>query len=112
MAGDVVTATCLATSAPVVVAPAMDGEMYAHPATRANVARLRDAFGYTVVEPESGPLASGQTGVGRLPTPEVDRPGRHRGRGRPDGPLAGPGIATADRLTCPERRTSPAGASS
>ena len=66
LAADVVTAACLATSAPVVVAPAMDGEMYGHPATRANVARLRDGFGYAIVEPESGPLASGQTGVGRL----------------------------------------------
>jgi phosphopantothenoylcysteine decarboxylase/phosphopantothenate--cysteine ligase len=66
LAADVVTAACLATSAPVVVAPAMDGEMYAHPATQANVARLRDAFGYTIVEPEAGPLASGQTGLGRL----------------------------------------------
>jgi phosphopantothenoylcysteine decarboxylase/phosphopantothenate--cysteine ligase len=44
----------------------MDGEMYAHPATRANVARLRDDFGYAMVEPEPGPLASGQTGQGRL----------------------------------------------
>lgn len=66
LAGDVVTATCLATSAPVVVAPAMDGDMWTHPATTANVARLRDVFGYTVVAPESGPLASGQSGVGRL----------------------------------------------
>jgi phosphopantothenoylcysteine decarboxylase / phosphopantothenate---cysteine ligase len=66
LAADVVTAACLASTAPVVVAPAMDGEMYAHPATRANVARLRDGFGYRIVEPESGPLASGQTGVGRL----------------------------------------------
>jgi len=66
LAGDVVTATCLATSAPVVVAPAMDGEMYAHPATMANVARLRDGFGYRIVEPERGPLASGQSGLGRL----------------------------------------------
>ncbi|MEK6721550.1 MAG: bifunctional phosphopantothenoylcysteine decarboxylase/phosphopantothenate--cysteine ligase CoaBC [Chloroflexota bacterium] len=66
LAGDVVTATCLASSAPVVVAPAMDGEMYAHPATTANVARLRDTFGYRIVEPEEGPLASGQLGVGRL----------------------------------------------
>jgi phosphopantothenoylcysteine decarboxylase/phosphopantothenate--cysteine ligase len=66
LAGDAVTAACLATSAPVVVAPAMDGEMYAHPATRANVARLRDGFGYQVVEPETGPLASGQVGLGRL----------------------------------------------
>ncbi|HEY3523965.1 MAG TPA: bifunctional phosphopantothenoylcysteine decarboxylase/phosphopantothenate--cysteine ligase CoaBC [Candidatus Limnocylindrales bacterium] len=70
LAGDAVTAACLATSAPVVVAPAMDGEMYAHPATRANVERLT-AFGYTVVEPDAGPLASGQTGVGRLPEPSV-----------------------------------------
>jgi len=66
LAGDVVTAACLATSAPVVVAPAMDGDMWRHPATAANVARLRDDFGYAVVEPESGRLASGQTGIGRL----------------------------------------------
>jgi phosphopantothenoylcysteine decarboxylase/phosphopantothenate--cysteine ligase len=66
LAGDAVTAACLATAAPVVVAPAMDGEMYAHPATQANVARLRDAFGYAIVEPEAGPLASGQSGQGRL----------------------------------------------
>ena len=65
LASDVVTATCLATSAPVVVAPAMDGDMWTHPATTANVARLRE-FGYAIVEPEMGPLASGQTGVGRL----------------------------------------------
>jgi phosphopantothenoylcysteine decarboxylase/phosphopantothenate--cysteine ligase len=66
LAGDVVTAACLATSAPVVVAPAMDGEMWTHPATAANVARLREAFGYAVVAPERGSLASGQSGVGRL----------------------------------------------
>ena len=66
LSGDVVTAACLATAAPVVVAPAMDGEMYAHPATQANLARLRDDFGYRIVEPEAGPLASGQTGRGRL----------------------------------------------
>jgi len=66
LAGDAVTAACLATTAPVIVAPAMDGEMYAHPATRGNVARLRDEFGYRIVEPEAGPLASGQSGQGRL----------------------------------------------
>ena len=65
LAGDVVTAACLATSAPVVVAPAMDGDMWTHPATVANVARLT-AFGYTIVAPEEGPLASGQAGIGRL----------------------------------------------
>ena len=66
LAADVVTATALATTAPVVVAPAMDGDMWSHPATRSNVERLRDDFGYTIVEPDSGPLASGQRGVGRL----------------------------------------------
>ena len=65
LAGDVVTATCLASSAPVVVAPAMDGDMWTHPATTTNVARLR-SFGYAIVEPASGALASGQSGVGRL----------------------------------------------
>jgi len=66
LSGDVVTATALASSAPVVVAPAMDGDMWTHPATRDNVARLRDAFGYTIVEPEAGELASRQSGMGRL----------------------------------------------
>jgi len=65
LAGDVVTATCLATRAPVIVAPAMDGDMWTHPATTRNVARLR-SDGDTIVEPEAGPLASGQSGVGRL----------------------------------------------
>ena len=65
LSGDVVSAACLATSAPVLVAPAMDGDMWTHPATVANVARLK-SFGYAIVEPEAGPLASGQSGVGRL----------------------------------------------
>ena len=95
LAGDVVTATCLATAAPVVVAPAMDGDMWTHPATRANVARLRDGFGYTIVEPEAGPLASGQSGVGRLAElaaivdAVVAAVGRAPGPGRrPGGPAA------------------------
>jgi len=65
LSDDIITATCLASGAAVIVAPAMDGDMYAHPATRANVARLRE-YGYTIVEPAAGPLASGQVGVGRL----------------------------------------------
>jgi phosphopantothenoylcysteine decarboxylase/phosphopantothenate--cysteine ligase len=48
----------------------MDGEMYGHPATRANLATLR-GFGYTIVEPEVGPLASGATGQGRLAEPSA-----------------------------------------
>jgi phosphopantothenoylcysteine decarboxylase/phosphopantothenate--cysteine ligase len=66
LAGDAVTAAILASSAPVVVAPAMDGDMWTHPATRTNVARLRDDFGYAIVEPDIGPLASGKSGIGRL----------------------------------------------
>jgi phosphopantothenoylcysteine decarboxylase/phosphopantothenate--cysteine ligase len=65
LAQDAITAACLATSVPVVVAPAMDGGMYGHPATQANVARLRE-FGYRIVEPEEGELASGMVGRGRL----------------------------------------------
>ncbi len=65
LADDVITATCLASTAPVVVAPAMDGDMYAHPATRANVAALA-GFGYRIIEPDFGPLASGSIGRGRL----------------------------------------------
>jgi phosphopantothenoylcysteine decarboxylase / phosphopantothenate---cysteine ligase len=68
LADDVITITCLAARAPVVVAPAMDGEMYAHPATRANVERLR-GFGYHIVEPAVGLLASGASGRGRLAEP-------------------------------------------
>jgi phosphopantothenoylcysteine decarboxylase / phosphopantothenate---cysteine ligase len=68
LAGDVITVTCLASSAPVVVAPAMDGDMYAHPATRANVEKLA-SWGYSIVEPEVGSLASGAVGRGRLAEP-------------------------------------------
>jgi phosphopantothenoylcysteine decarboxylase/phosphopantothenate--cysteine ligase len=66
IANDVVTATCLATAAPVVFAPAMDGDMWTHRATRDNVERLQRDFGYRMAPPESGSLASGQEGVGRL----------------------------------------------
>ena len=65
LAGDTITAACLAASVPVVVAPAMDGGMYSHPATQTNLSRLRE-FGYRIVEPETGVLASGMIGVGRL----------------------------------------------
>jgi phosphopantothenoylcysteine decarboxylase / phosphopantothenate---cysteine ligase len=66
IANDTVTAACLATSAPVVVAPAMDGDMWMHRATQDNVARLERDFGYRIVPPEIGSLASGQSGIGRL----------------------------------------------
>ena len=66
IASDTVTAACLASSAPVVFAPAMDGDMWTHRATRDNVDRLQRDFGYHMVEPEIGSLASGQSGIGRL----------------------------------------------
>ena len=62
---DIVTATVLASRAPVVVAPAMNDAMWAKPAVQANVATLRSR-GVTIVEPESGRLASGHSGTGRL----------------------------------------------
>lgn len=65
IADDFLTTTYLATKAPVVVVPAMNVNMWQHPATEANVARLRER-GVHIVEPESGYLACGMTGPGRL----------------------------------------------
>lgn len=66
LADDVLSTLALASECPVVVAPAMDGGMWTHPAVRENVQTLRQR-GVTVLEPEVGLLASGQTGTGRLP---------------------------------------------
>jgi phosphopantothenoylcysteine decarboxylase/phosphopantothenate--cysteine ligase len=69
MADDLLTALLLATTAPVILAPAMDGGMWEHPLVRENVARLRET-GVRIVEPDTGPLASGKEGVGRLAAEE------------------------------------------
>ena len=63
-------ATVLATKAPVVIAPAMHTEMWEHPATRENIA-IVERFGYTIVPPESGALAGGDEGMGRLSDPDT-----------------------------------------
>ena len=63
--GDMVTLTALATTAPIVVAPAMDSQMWANTAVEANVAALVER-GVEVVEPAEGRLASGRFGAGRL----------------------------------------------
>lgn len=60
------TAVALSARCPVLVAPAMDRDMYAHPAVQSNLDTLRD-YGYHVLEPETGELASGLHGQGRLP---------------------------------------------
>jgi phosphopantothenoylcysteine decarboxylase/phosphopantothenate--cysteine ligase len=65
IAGDFLTTLYLATTAPVVVAPAMNVNMWNHPATQANVEILRQR-GVKIVEPGSGYLACGMTGSGRL----------------------------------------------
>ena len=68
-ADDLLTATILATEAPVVLAPAMHTQMWLNPATRDNVSVLRGR-GLTVIEPDSGPLTGKDSGVGRMPEPE------------------------------------------
>ena len=67
-ADDLVTTLCLATTAPVTVAPAMNHRMWLHPATQANVATLA-ARGVQVIGPADGPLAEGESGPGRLVEP-------------------------------------------
>lgn len=66
---DLLTATLLATRAPVVVCPAMHTEMWEHPAVQDNLATLRRR-GVHIVDPESGRLAGGDVGHGRLAAPE------------------------------------------
>jgi len=66
IADDALTTLLLAARSPVLIAPAMDGGMWEHPAVRANVALLRQR-GVTVLEPDTGELASGLHGKGRLP---------------------------------------------
>jgi phosphopantothenoylcysteine decarboxylase/phosphopantothenate--cysteine ligase len=70
LADDFLTTLLLAARGPVLMAPAMDGGMWEHPAVVANTAILR-ARGVTVLEPEAGALASGLAGKGRLPEPSV-----------------------------------------
>ena len=67
-ADDPVSLCALTTPAPVLLAPAMHPTMWKHPATRANVARLK-GFGYCSVGPVSGALADGTSGLGRMSEP-------------------------------------------
>jgi phosphopantothenoylcysteine decarboxylase / phosphopantothenate---cysteine ligase len=70
LAGDFLTTLYLAFTGPVVLAPAMNVNMWQHPATQANLSTLKQR-GHTVVEPGSGYLACGMTGPGRLADPEA-----------------------------------------
>lgn len=69
MADDLLTAVCLATTAPVLIAPAMNQQMYAHPAVQLNLQTLAD-LDYIIIPPETGEQACGDVGEGRLPEPE------------------------------------------
>ena len=68
LADDLVSTLCLATEAPLLVAPAMNHRMWRHPATQANVATLL-ARGVSMVGPNDGPLAEGESGPGRMAEP-------------------------------------------
>lgn len=70
IADDLLGNVLLATSAPVVIAPAMHTEMWQHPATVANVNTL-ESRGVRVIEPASGRLTGNDSGPGRLPEPEI-----------------------------------------
>ncbi|HET9608870.1 MAG TPA: bifunctional phosphopantothenoylcysteine decarboxylase/phosphopantothenate--cysteine ligase CoaBC [Acidimicrobiales bacterium] len=70
ISNDLLTATLLATEAPVVVCPAMHTEMWQHPAVQDNVATLARR-GVHIVPPEEGRLAGGDTGTGRLASPDA-----------------------------------------
>lgn len=66
LSGTMLTSTVLAARCPLLICPTMDGEMYNAPATQQNLQTVQD-FGYHILEPEEGYLASGLQGKGRLP---------------------------------------------
>jgi len=70
LADDLVSTLCLATDAPIAVAPAMNRLMWAHPATRANMDTLRGR-GVLVLGPDAGDQACGEVGEGRMVEPET-----------------------------------------
>jgi phosphopantothenoylcysteine decarboxylase/phosphopantothenate--cysteine ligase len=68
LSDDLLSAVYLSTQAPVLIVPAMESGMYLHPATQEHIATLKSR-GATVLTPGEGHLASGATGIGRLPEP-------------------------------------------
>ena len=70
IADDMLSTTVMATNATVILAPAMNTNMYLNPIVQQNIKKLSQ-LGYIFIEPESGMLACGTEGVGRLPAPEV-----------------------------------------
>lgn len=70
IADDILTSTALACTCPKIIAPAMNTRMYENPVTQDNIEILKK-YGWTVISPDSGRLACGDTGKGKLPAPEV-----------------------------------------
>jgi len=70
IADDMLSTTVMATKAPVVIAPAMNTNMYMNPAVQQNIAVLKER-GCKIIEPDSGRLACGDYGTGRLPAPDA-----------------------------------------
>ena len=68
IADDLVSTLCLATEAPIAIAPAMNHVMWKHPATQANIATLASR-GVQLIGPNDGPLAEGESGPGRMAEP-------------------------------------------
>lgn len=98
-ADDLLSTLCLATTASLAIAPAMNHRMWLHPATQANIETLR-ARGVAIIGPDDGPLAEGESGPGRLREPaaivaeliRLDREARERApvmAGKQHGALAG-----------------------
>jgi phosphopantothenoylcysteine decarboxylase/phosphopantothenate--cysteine ligase len=85
---DLLTTTALATTAPILIAPAMNPHMYEHPATQANLALLRQR-GVTILEPAYGRMAEPVIGRGRLPEPAIIESEIRALLGRTCGPLRG-----------------------
>ena len=69
IADDLLTTVCLATTAPILVAPAMNQQMWQHPSVKLNLQTLTD-YDYEIIQPGSGEQACGDIGEGRLPEPE------------------------------------------
>ncbi len=69
IADDMVSTTVMATRAPVIIVPAMNTGMYENPVVQENITKLK-GLGYIFMEPDSGPLACGTSGKGRMPQPE------------------------------------------
>ena len=70
IADNLVVATYISARCPVIVAPAMDMDMYAHPSTHRNL-EILESYGNMIIQPAEGELASGLSGKGRMQEPEV-----------------------------------------